>query len=105
MGQNTWEFINPAGIVQMESTKITPHPRTLEGKTVLLRWNGKQNGDNFLNRIGELLSTNIRCVKIIKSWEAVPESRNTSANMDLSKRLAAKLANLKPDIAIGAQGD
>jgi hypothetical protein len=36
--------------------KLNPHPFTLEGKTVVLRWNGKYNGDNFLNRIAELLN-------------------------------------------------
>lgn len=31
--------------------KLNSHPSTLEGKTVILRWNGKFNGDNFLNAI------------------------------------------------------
>jgi hypothetical protein len=36
--------------------KINPHPASLEGKTVLLRWNEKMNGDKYLTRVGELLT-------------------------------------------------
>ncbi len=50
-----WELLNPEGVVKIDPMKITPHPSTLEGKTVMLRWNGKHNGDKFLERVGELL--------------------------------------------------
>ena len=45
--------------------KINPHPTTLEGKTVLLRWNGKMNGDKYLTRVGELLTQQVKNVKIL----------------------------------------
>ena len=64
-----WELVNPEGVIKIEPMKVNPHPATLEGKTVLLRWNGKPNGDNFLNRVAELLTEHIRDVKIIKLWE------------------------------------
>ncbi len=41
----------PAGTVKMNA-----HPASLEGKTVVLRWNSKPNGDKYLTRIGELLT-------------------------------------------------
>jgi len=40
--------------------KINAHPASLEGKTVLLRWNGKFNGDKYLTRLGELLSRQVK---------------------------------------------
>jgi len=49
--------------------KLNPHPATLEGKTVLLRWNGKYNGDRYLSRLGELITQQAKNVKIIKMWE------------------------------------
>lgn len=100
-----WELLNPEGIIQIKPEKLNSHPCTLEDKTVLLRWNGKHNGNLFLNRISELLKENVKGVKIIKAWEAVPETMSSSFNTDVSKLLARKLAELSPDIAIGAPGD
>ena len=37
-----WEVLNPEGVIKIEPMKINPHPSTLEGKTIMLRWNGKQ---------------------------------------------------------------
>ena len=36
-----WEILNPKGVVKIEPMAINPHPSTLEGKTIMLRWNGK----------------------------------------------------------------
>lgn len=103
--QTRWQIVNPEGVVQVESLNVNPHSRSLDGKTVLLRWNGKHNGDVFLNRIAELLTQNVRSPKIIKGWEAVPETATISRNPETSREFARKLADLKPDIVIGSQGD
>ncbi len=68
----SWELVNPQGIVKVEPMKVNPHPATLEGKTVVLRWNGKHNGDNVLNRVAEMLNEQVKGVKIIKLWEKYP---------------------------------
>lgn len=100
-----WELINPEGTVKFTPMEVNCRPATLEGKTVMLRWNGKHNGDNFLNRVAELLTAQVKGVRIIKSWEVVPETANMSRNPALSKGWAEKLAPLKPDIVIGSTGD
>jgi hypothetical protein len=100
-----WELVNPEGVVNVEPFSLNPHPETLSGKTVLLRWNGKHNGDIFLDRIAELLVENVGDIKIIKSWEVAPETKATSLHPDTSKEFAKKLADYKPNIVIGAQGD
>ena len=105
MAQDTWEVINPGGTIQVEMTSGNPLPETLDGKTVLLRWNGKHNGDLFLNRIGELLTKNFADVNIIKAWEVFPETNIVTAHADKSKEFAKKFSGLKPDISIGANGD
>ena len=104
-GQDKWVLINPEGTIQLETVSARPRPKSLEEKTVLLRWNGKHNGDLFLNRIGELLVENVKDVKIVKAWEAIPETKVITSNANKSKELAKKLSELKPDISIGAQGD
>ena len=100
-----WEMVNPEGVVKLEPMEINPHPSSLEGKTVVLRANGKHNSDNFQARIAELLQKEVKGIKIIKSWEAVPETFRSSQNPDLSKEFAKKIAALKPDLVIGSQCD
>ena len=103
--QTRWQIMNPAGVTMVEPLVMNRRPERLDGKTVLLRWNGKHNGDVFLNRIAELLTENVKDVRIIKGWEAVPETARMSANPDTSKEFARRLADIKPDIAIGSQAD
>ena len=104
--EQRWEILNPAGVVKIEPMGINPHPSTLEGKTIMLRWNGKHNGDNFLNRVAELLAEKVREVKIIKSWEVAPETVDPiTGSQERSLELMKKLAALKPDLVIASQAD
>jgi hypothetical protein len=97
-----WEIINPEGIVkQVASLSLVPHPASLEGKTVALRGNGKNNSDVFLERIAELLTAKVKGIKVIKLWEAIPESFNYPMKPETAKKIAA----LKPDLVIGSQAD
>jgi hypothetical protein len=104
--KQTWELLNPEGVIKIEATKVNPHPSTLEGKTVMLRWNGKHNGDKFLERVGELLKERVKDVKVIKSWEVAPETVDPIAgSQERSVEFAKKIAQFKPDIVIGSQSD
>jgi hypothetical protein len=101
-----WELLNPEGVIKIEPMEINPHPTTLEGKTVLLRWNGKHNGDKFLDRLAELLAQKVKGIKIIKSWEVSPETVDPiSGSQERSMELMKKLAAYKPDLVIGSQAD
>lgn len=101
-----WELMNPEGVIRIEPMKINPHPSTLKGKTVMLRWNGKHNGDNFLNRVSELLTERVKDIRIIKSWELAPETVDPiSGSQERSMELMKKLAAFKPDLVIGSQAD
>jgi len=103
--QAKWQFVNPEGLTQIEESKVNPHPGDLTGKTVLLRWNGKHNGDVFLNRIGELITEEVKDVKVIKAWEVHPSTKMAEQKSEASKATARMLAELKPDIVIGSQAD
>lgn len=92
-------------IPKMGPVKMSPHPTTLEGGTVLLRWNGKYNGDKFLARIGEPLAKQVKNVKVIKVWEVDPNTAIISKKTEVSDRIASKIAMLKPNIVVSAQAD
>jgi len=105
-GNQRWEVLDPQGVIKIEPMEINPHPSTLEGKTVLLRWNGKHNGDRFLERVAELLRQKVKDVNIIYSWEFSPETVDPiSGSQERSMELMKKLAALKPDLVIGSQAD
>ena len=85
--------------------KLNPHPAGLEGKTVVLRWNGKYNGDKFLLRVGELLNQQVKGVRVIRMWEMDKETAAISKNGAMSEDTAARIASLKADLVIAAQAD
>ncbi|HVP78255.1 MAG TPA: hypothetical protein VMV04_10180 [Thermodesulfobacteriota bacterium] len=93
------------GQVKVGPIKLNSHPAHLEGKRVVLQWNGKPNGDNFLNRVAELLSAQVKEVKIIKMWEEDKSTAVISDSLEKSKALTEKIIKLKPDIVIAAQAD
>ena len=101
-----WVLINPEGVIKIDPMKLNPHPTSLEGKTVMLRSNGKHNGDKFLIRVGELLKDKVRDIKIIYSWEVAPETVDPiTGSYERSKKFARKLASFKPDLVIASQAD
>lgn len=104
-----WELVSPAGIVSIKPVKQTPHPATLEGKTVALRWNGKQNGNHFLDRVAELLTEKVKNIKIVKVYEREPWTNLTAGPPYMSaedaKRIARTVAGYKPDLVIASQAD
>jgi hypothetical protein len=101
-----WELINPEGVVKIEPMKLNLHPTHLEGKTIMLRSNGKHNGDKFLIRVGELLKDKVKDIKIIYSWEVAPETVDPiTGSQERSRKFAQKLASFKPDLVIASQAD
>jgi hypothetical protein len=100
-----WKLVNPEALIQMEAGQVNQHPKDLSGKTVVLYWNGKPNGDLFLNRIGNLLIEKFNNVKVIKAWEVRPSTKRTDPTAKASRGTAEELAGLNPDLIIGAPGD
>ena len=100
-----WEVLNPAGIVETKVMALAPRITSLDGKVVVLRWNGKHNGDNFLNRTAELLKEHVPTAKVIKLYEVDPSTVRTSGSPQESARIAQVIKGLKADIVIAAQAD
>jgi ABC-type Fe3+-hydroxamate transport system substrate-binding protein len=91
--------------VKVGQVKLNPHPASLEGKTVVLRWNGKFNGDKVLDRVAELLTENVPGVKIVKMYRVDPSTAVVSETMEKSLQITDKIVALKPDIVIASQAD
>ncbi len=100
-----WEFINPSGTIAIQPLKPAPRLTSLEGKTIVLRWNSKHNGDNFLNRIAELLAEKVPSAKVIKLYEVDKTTIKTSSSNQESQRIANVIKGLKADLVIGSQAD
>jgi hypothetical protein len=98
-------YCTEESIPKIGPVKMNPHPSSLEGKTVLLRWNGKYNGDKFLSRVGELLIDRVKNVKVIKMWEVDSTTAIISKKVEVSEQICSKIAKLKPNIVISAQAD
>jgi hypothetical protein len=100
-----WEIVNPAGTIEIKVANLAPRLDTLEGKTILLRWNFKHNGNHYLDRISELLAEKVPSAKMIKIYEMDRSTINQSGSIEDSARLAKRISELKPDLVIGAHGD
>jgi len=101
----TWEVINPAGAIEFKTAKPAPRLATLEGKTILLRWNFKHNGNHYLDRISELLAEKVPSAKVVKVYEIDKSTINQSGSIEDSSRVARVIADFNPDLVIGAHGD
>ena len=100
-----WELINPEGQVRVVAVEPAPRPATLENKTVVMRWNGKANGDHYLNRVGELLAEKVPGVKVIRLWEKHLSTACISQSPEESRNVAGKIADLGADMVVGTNAD
>ena len=104
-----WELVRPDGIVITDPIKINPHPSTLDGKNVVLRWSGKPNGDIMMKYVGDLIKRDFPKANVIVSWEGQPKesllAAGWSASRDKSAKMASAILDLKPDLIVGGQGD
>ena len=100
-----WDLVNPSGEIERYAVPPADRISSLEGKTIVLRWNGKNNGDVALNRLGELLQKKYPAVKIVKSYETDPSINIISASAQNSQRITDYIKTLKPDLVIGSTAD
>lgn len=91
--------------VTVGQVKMNPHPASLEGKTVVLRWNSKLNGDKVLDRVAQLLTQKVPGVKIVKMYQVDPSTVVVAEKMEDSLKIADKIVAQKPDIVIASQAD
>ena len=79
-----------------------PWPSDLAGKRVILRWNGKHNGDLLLDYLHSLLSRAFPDTEFIKAYETDPALSGVSKDLPESEATARTLLELRPDLVIAA---
>ena len=93
----------------IEKVAVEPAKRitALEGKTIALRWNGKNNGDVVLDRLAELLSKKYPSAKVVKVYRDMADQNvsKISATQAESMRISKAVASVRPDIVIASQAD
>ncbi len=100
-----WDLVNPAGVIKIAQIKPAKRISTLDGKTVALRWNGKNNGDVVLDHLCDLMSKKFPKTKFVKIYQKDPSTVGISGSAPESERIAKSVASVKPDLVIASQGD
>lgn len=99
-----WELVNPFGVIKQAQVEPAKRITALEGKTIALRWNGKNNGNVVLDHLAELINKRYPSAKVVKTY--TDKSLNTiSGTPANSERIAKAVAAVKPDLVIASQGD
>ncbi len=99
-----WELVNPSGVIKQAQVEPAKRITALEGKTIALRWNGKNNGNVVLDHLAELINKRYPSAKVVKTY--TDKSLNTiSGTPANSERIAKAVAAVKPDLVIASQGD
>ena len=99
-----WEIVVPAGEIEKASYDPAARISSLDGKTVVLRWNGKNNGDIFLDRFAVLMEKKYPKAKIIKSYTDFKLNTITGSQSQ-SMFVTNTITAMKPDLVIAAQAD
>ncbi len=101
MNEQEWILRNPVSEVGVDKFEPAARITELKGKTVGLVWNGKPNGDVFLNQVAKHLSARFDGLNIVRLWEVRPETKTIYGNSMDNLKFIAKTA----DLIIGASAD
>jgi len=94
---------NPTSVAMPEKNlHFAPRIDSFDGKRVGLLWNGKRNGDFYLNRVADLLEKKYTGINVIKFWEVDPKE---TAHPDKKSDAALDRMANSADVVIAAQGD
>ncbi len=100
-----WELVTPNGVVQKATINPAPRINSLAGKTVVVRWNGKHNGDVYAKRVGELLKQKEPTVNVIIAHEVDPGTAKITSTVAEATRVSKVIMGMKPDLVIANQAD
>jgi hypothetical protein len=83
-------------------SSFAPRLTSFEGKRIGLLWNGKPNGDFFLNRAGDLLKKKYNNINIVKFWEIDP---GRTAHADKKSKETLDYIAQNADLVLADLGD
>lgn len=82
-----------------------PMPESLDGRTVLLRWNGKHNSDQLLQRLQNHLQKRFPAARVTLLHQTQPGLCRVSRDKNDADELVTALAAFEPAVVITATGD
>lgn len=100
-----WEVLDPSGVIEVKYSKPAPRLTTLDGKTVVLHWNSKHNGDKLLDRVAELLKEKAPKTKVVKMYEVDQSTNHIAGSVAESARIAKIAKDLRADLVISSSAD
>ena len=101
MNSQEWTVMNPAGDANVEHRSGAVRIDDFSGRRVGLWWNGKPNGDNFLNEVARQLESRNPGMTTVRMWELSP---STMTAYGVSGENLDKMVT-SADVVIGALGD
>ena len=96
-----WAVLNPVAEVDIKKLRGATRLEDLSGKRIGLWWNGKPNGDIFLNEVAHQLESRYPGMTAVRMWE-IDAATTTAYGVP-----GAKLERMaqSADLVIGALAD
>ncbi|MSQ51258.1 MAG: hypothetical protein EXR28_05165 [Betaproteobacteria bacterium] len=101
MDTQKWTVMNPVANVDIEKLKGADRFDDFSGKRIGLWWNGKPNGDIFLNEVAHQLELRHPEMTTVRMWEIDPA---TTSAYGISKDQIETLSK-RADLVIGGLAD
>ena len=101
MDRQKWTVMNPVADVDIENLGGASRLDDYSGKRIGLWWNGKPNGDIFLNELAHQLESRYQGMTMVRMWEIDP---GTTSAYGVSKDQLDVIAN-SADLVIGGLAD
>ncbi len=101
MDRQEWKVLNPVADVDIEKRAGATRLADFSGKRIGLWWNGKPNGDIFLDELARQLESRHRGMTAVRMWEIDPATTTFYGAPRASLEFMAKSA----DLVIGALAD
>jgi hypothetical protein len=101
MDTQKWTVMNPVGDVEIENLGGASRLDDFSGKRIGLWWNGKPNGDIFLDELARQLESRFSGMAAVRMWE-IDAATTTAYGVprDKLERMARSA-----DLVIGALAD
>jgi len=101
MDTQKWTVMNPVGDADIENLGGATRLDDFSGKRIGLWWNGKPNGDIFLDEVARQLETHYPGMTAVRMWEIDPATTTAyGVPRDKLERMARSA-----DLVIGALAD
>ena len=101
MNTQEWKVLNPVGAVEIEDHGGAQRFDDFTGKRIGLWWNGKPNGDVFLNEVARQFESRYKGITTVRMWELDP---TTTTAYGVTKEQLGLIAR-SADIVIGGLAD